>query len=139
MERGLTMAGKLVHFEIPAKDTSRAKKFYSSLFGWEFEAIPGPVEYHMLKGDTQPGGAIYPATQAGSDLPKIYFEADEIDQTIRKVRQLGGKAEEKQPVPSMGWFTECQDTEGNKFSLWQNDPTAAAQEREAQAETPVQA
>lgn len=132
------MPGKLVHFEIPAKDTGRAKKFYSSLFGWEFDAIPGPVEYHMLKGDTQPGGAIYPA-EAGSELPKIYFEADDIDKTIQRVRQLGGKSDEKQPVPTMGWFTECTDTEGNKFSLWQNDPTAAMPEREAEAETPVQA
>jgi len=24
----------------------------------------------------------------------------------------------------MGWFAKCTDTEGNRFGLWQNDPSA---------------
>ena len=36
------MAGKPVHFEVPAKDTSRAREFYSNLFGWQFESMEGP-------------------------------------------------------------------------------------------------
>ena len=28
------------------------------------------------------------------------------------------------PVPSMGWFAVCGDTEGNEFGLWQTDPNA---------------
>ena len=37
------MAGNIVHFEINAKDASRAKRFYSSLFGWKYKdsEIPG--------------------------------------------------------------------------------------------------
>jgi uncharacterized protein len=27
----------IVHFEIPADDVDRAKKFYSDLFGWKME------------------------------------------------------------------------------------------------------
>ncbi len=33
------MAGKLVHFEVPADDTSRALNFYNEMFGWSFQAI----------------------------------------------------------------------------------------------------
>jgi predicted enzyme related to lactoylglutathione lyase len=29
------------------------------------------------------------------------------------------------PVPSMGWFATCKDTEGNDFGLWQHDPSAS--------------
>jgi predicted enzyme related to lactoylglutathione lyase len=29
------------------------------------------------------------------------------------------------PVPSMGWFSTCRDTQGNEFGLWQSDPSAA--------------
>ena len=29
------------------------------------------------------------------------------------------------PVPAIGWFAICKDTEGNEFGLWQNDETAA--------------
>lgn len=28
---------KVVHFEIPVDDLDRAKKFYSSIFGWELQ------------------------------------------------------------------------------------------------------
>jgi predicted enzyme related to lactoylglutathione lyase len=38
------MAGKPVHFEVPAKDTSRAREFYSNLFGWKFDSMEGPTE-----------------------------------------------------------------------------------------------
>ena len=56
------MEGQLVHFELPAKDSGRAKKFWSSLFGWKYREYEGPVEYSMLDGN-EPGGAIYPAQQ----------------------------------------------------------------------------
>lgn len=29
------------------------------------------------------------------------------------------------PVPGMGWFATCKDTEGNDFGLWQTDASAA--------------
>jgi predicted enzyme related to lactoylglutathione lyase len=40
------------------------------------------------------------------------------------VKELGGEANDPGPVPGMGWFATCSDTEGNEFGLWQNDPTA---------------
>ena len=30
----------------------------------------------------------------------------------------------KTPVPNMGWFAVCTDSEDNGFALWQNDPNA---------------
>ena len=41
----------IVHFEIPADDIERAKKFYSNLFGWKIEGMPGMepgMEYLMI-------------------------------------------------------------------------------------------
>jgi len=35
----------IVHFEIPARDVEKLKKFYSKLFGWKIEKVPGPMEY----------------------------------------------------------------------------------------------
>ena len=37
----------IVHFEIPADDIDRAKKFYIDLFGWNIEKWPGS-EYLMI-------------------------------------------------------------------------------------------
>ena len=55
----------------------------------------------------------------------VYFDTEDIDASIAKVRELGGTADDKQPVPTHGWFAGCKDTEGNAFSLWQGDENAA--------------
>jgi uncharacterized protein len=117
------MPGKLVHFELPAQDTDRAKKFWSGVFGWDFgdSAMP-EMEYYMVRTGEDQGGAVYPAEKSGM---KVYFDTDDIDASIAKVRELGGTAEEKQPIPEIGWFTHCQDTEGNDFSLFQSDNSVA--------------
>ena len=60
-------------------------------------------------------------------------DTDDIEATIRNVRELGGKADEKQPIPAMGWFAGCTDTEGNNFSLYQNDPSVPMEMPEQEA------
>ncbi len=118
------MAGKLVHFEVLAKDADRATKFYSGVFGWEFtdSGMPG-IDYRMVKTGEDQGGAVF-APEDGKTELKVYFDTDEIDASIAKVREGGGEAEEKQSIPSIGWFAGCKDTEGNSFSLFQNDESA---------------
>ena len=39
--------------------------------------------------------------------------------------ELGGEAKDAMPVPGMGWFAICKDSEGNEFGLWQTDPDAS--------------
>jgi uncharacterized protein len=119
---------KIVHFEVPAGDTGRAKEFWGSLFGVEFQTYEGPVEYHMFQNDDQTGGGVYPR-QSGEQGLITYFAVDDIDAARAKVQELGGKAEEKDPVPGMGWYARAEDTEGNSFSLWQNDENAPAPEQ----------
>jgi uncharacterized protein len=119
------MAGRLVHFEIKTKDIDRGIGFWSGVFGWQFgdSVMPG-MEYRMTQTipDTQ-GGAIYPSDEAGGALT-IYFDTDDIDATIAKIRELGGSAEDKQPIPGVGWFTGAKDPDGNEFSLFQRDESA---------------
>ena len=115
------MAGNIVHFEINAKDANRAKRFYTSLFGWKYKdsEIPG-IEYYLIDG-ANPGGAINPTVAESG--PVVYFDTDDIDASIAKVRDLGGRSDDKQAIPGQGWFAACVDTEGNKFSLFHNDPS----------------
>ena len=53
-----------------------------------------------------------------------YFATDDIDASCAKVRELGGTAADKMPVPDHGWFAACDDSEGNAFHLWQQDSSA---------------
>ncbi|HWL32252.1 MAG TPA: VOC family protein [Gaiellaceae bacterium] len=119
------MAGQMVHLEIPAGDTAKAREFWGGLFGWEFQAYEGsPSEYHMTRFSETTGGAIMQAE--GSERgPRVYFDVDDINAGVSRVKELGGKAGDGMPVPGMGWFATCTDSEGNDFGLWQTDPSAS--------------
>ena len=118
------MAGNIVHFEINAKDANRAKRFYTSVFGWKYKdsEIPG-IEYYVIDG-VNPGGAINPMQHEPG--PVVYFDTDDIDASIATVRKAGGKADDKMAIQGQGWFAGCVDPDGNKFSLFQNDPSVTA-------------
>ncbi len=117
------MTGDPVHFEIAAQDTARAQKFYKDMFGWEFQAFGGPVEYNMTRLSDTAGAAVFPG-DAGAI--RVYFDVDDINAGAAKLREAGGEADDPQPVPSMGWFVTGKDTEGNAIGLWQTDPSAPA-------------
>ena len=117
------MAGQMVHVEFPAGDTAKAREFWSSLFGWQFEQVPGPTEYHMTRFTENTGGAIY-AADGDSRGGRVYFDVDDINTGSARVNELGGESGEPMAVPGMGWFATCKDTEGNDFGLWQTDPNA---------------
>jgi len=115
------MPGKLVHFEVRAQDGKRARSFWGGLFGWQFQdaGMPG-MEYQMVRTGEDQGGAVYQSDEPTGSLT-VYFDTDDIDASVAKARELGGQAEDKQPIPGVGWFARCVDTEGNEFSLFQSD------------------
>ena len=119
------MPGQIVHTEIPADDIERGREFWSSLFGWELQAYPGPFEYHMTRIGEQQGAAVT-NMEAGKRGMRSYFAVDDINAGSARVKELGGEANEPMPVPQRGWFSTCKDPHGNEFGLWQNDPSAPA-------------
>ena len=118
------MSGKLVHVEIDAADADRAQAFWSGVFGWEVGPPMSPeMDYRMFQTAEDQGGAIVASDEPGP--LRVYFATHDIDASLGKVRDLGGEGGEKVPVPGHGWFAACRDTEGNAFSLWQGDGSAA--------------
>ena len=110
------MAGKIVHFEIPADDTAKGLEFWGSLFGWKFESYPGPSEYHMTRFSDETGGAIT-NMEPGKRGLRVYFDVDDINAGVARVNELGGKAGEPMPVPGMGWFSTCTDPQGPRSAV----------------------
>ena len=117
------MSGKPVHIEIAAQDTGRAQDFYKGLLGWQFQSMEGPMEYHMVRFSEDTGGGLFPGDPGAI---RVYFDVDDINASAARVNELGGKADEPQPVPGMGWFATATDTEGNAIGLWQTDASAPA-------------
>jgi predicted enzyme related to lactoylglutathione lyase len=119
------MAGNIVHFEIPSKDTAKVKEFWGQLFGWTFDSWEGPDEYHVIRGP-EPGGGIYPSKGGESGL-SVYFGTDDVAATASRVEELGGSiVMPKTPIPTIGYFAICTDIEGNPFALFESDESAQA-------------
>ncbi len=119
------MPGQIVHMEIPADDTGKAREFWGSLFDWQFQEYPGPFEYHMTQIGDQQGLAIT-NMEEGKRGTRPYFLVDDINAGAARVKELGGGANDPMPVPNMGWFATCTDPHGNEFGLWQVDESAPA-------------
>jgi len=116
-------AGEVVHYEISATDVDRAKRFWEGVFGWSFgDSMSPEFDYRMARINDASGAALQPGEPGH---PHVYLDTADIDASIAKVRELGGSADEKQPVPTHGWFSACKDSEGNAFYLWQGDANAA--------------
>ena len=115
----------MVHFEVKAEDADRAAAFYSSVFGWQFgdSGMPG-IDYRMTRTGESQGGAVYPSDERDGHLT-VYFDTDDIDATLAKIHENGGQADEKQPIPGVGWFAHAKDSEGNAFSVFQSDESVS--------------
>lgn len=119
----------VVHFEVPADDVEKLRKFYSDLFGWKIEKTPGPMEYWVI--ETVPVDEkmtpVRPGVNGGlykKDRPELkpvnYISVESIDEYTKKTEALGGEIiESKQEIPSVGWIAVALDPEGNQFAMLQ--------------------
>jgi len=119
---------RVIHFEIPAADPEKLSAFYQKVFGWKFEKWPGPMEYWMVVTgkDGEPGingGMMKKPGGIASTTNTI--GVDSVDNAVAAVLKAGGKnIMPKTPIPTVGYFAYCEDTEGNMFGVMQADPNA---------------
>ena len=122
----------IVHFEIPADDAERSRKFYSDLFGWKMEKWPGMesgMDYWIINTTDNEGGKAVGGGMMKRQNPQQgitnFIDVTSVDEYSAKVQSLGGKiVAPKQAVPTMGYFAVCLDTENNTFGIWETNPNA---------------
>jgi predicted enzyme related to lactoylglutathione lyase len=126
------MSGRVVHFEIPADDLSRAQDFYRSVFGWNLQSVPDvDVDYTMVSTTptndqgmpSEPGSINGGMLQRGDPVtkPVITIDVDDIDKSLEIIGTLGGATvSPKHSVMDMGFAAYFTDSEGNLMGLWQN-------------------
>jgi hypothetical protein len=122
---------KVVHFEIPADDMARAKKFYQDAFGWQMHDVPDMDYVIALTTESTDGEMMRPKEPGAINggmmernenvkSPSLAIGVENIDEVIEKVKRMGGAmVMEKTEVPKMGFMAYFKDTEGNVMSLWQ--------------------
>lgn len=119
----------IVHFEIPAENLERLKKFYSDLFGWKFEKFPGPTEYWNVQTVhvNEEGMPMRPGVNGGmmkkdrpEHKPVNYISVESVDIYSNKAVQLGGQIiVPKMEIPGMGWWALVLDPDGNQIGLFE--------------------
>ncbi|HJV98317.1 MAG TPA: VOC family protein [Arthrobacter sp.] len=130
--------GAVVHFEIPADNEDRARKFYQSVFGWTFQVLP-EMEYSLAmttplneQGVPAEPGAINGGIFRRGDMlqaPVVTIDVDDIDAALEEISRTGGKTVRgRMEVPGSGWNAYFQDSEGNVIGLWQNARQSAPPE-----------
>jgi uncharacterized protein len=124
------MTGEVGHFEIPADNTERARKFYSTTFGWKMTTMEG-MDYTMVTtGATDDQGMPKEPGYIGGGIgkrggplehPVVTIVVEDVGAAVKKVEKNGGKIiRDKQAIPgNMGWTAYFKDTEGNVVGLYQ--------------------
>jgi len=117
---------KVVHFEIPARDLERAKKFYATVFGWKTlngQNKPYSVVYTAetnAQGEVQEAGAINGTLRERDKSvpsPVISIQVNSLDESMREIENAGGKIITTKSVVGDAICSYCRDTEGNVIGL----------------------
>lgn len=118
--------GSFCWMELGTSDSGAAKKFYSSLFGWESEDTPaGPgMTYTMLRLGGKDVGALYQLTeQYHKGVPPhwlCYVSVISADESAAKAKSLGATVTmEPFDVMDVGRMAMIQDPQGAMLALWQ--------------------
>ncbi len=119
------MAAPVVHFEIGCKNLEPTKKFYATVFGWEYMpqmpnmgmlANIGPFSQTPTPGI---GGHINSLGHEPHQYVTVYLQVDDITATLAHIGKAGGSTLiPKTEVPGMGHFAWFKDPEGNCLGLW---------------------
>jgi hypothetical protein len=124
---------KVIFFEIPVDNQTRAREFYGAVFGWKMNEIPemhytqvGTVAADRLgvrgipKEPRAINGGMVERRRELVQTPVIYVSVENIEQAVATIEKNGGKVvKPKTPVGNFGFAAYFEDTEGNVLGLWQ--------------------
>ena len=121
----------VVHFEMPAVDKERVKKFYEEVFGWKMTQLGSDMDNYLL-ATTSPvdeknmhinkgaiNGGFYEKGEYGT-VPHVVISVDNLTNHIEMVKKAGGEIQgEPMGIPGIGKFVMFKDTEGNRVGMLQ--------------------
>jgi len=114
------MANPLCHFELMSADPAKCRDFYGALFDWSFDdqTMPG---YTLVHTGQEPTGGVFPRpTKSLRPCMNVYFTVMDIDRTLSRVNELGGKIlVSKTTIPGTGEFAMFTDPEGIAVGIMQ--------------------
>ena len=129
----------VIHFEMPADDLARAKRFYETTFGWRCTQLGPEAGDFMLAFTTETddvtripknvgaiNGGFYKRTKPG-DHPKLTVLVKDLSEARRRIEQAGGEflggtqgPDKPDELPGVGVFASFKDPEGNLVTVYED-------------------
>ncbi len=112
------MPHAVVHFEIGGQNDGELAAFYSALFGWTTQPVPG-AGYTLIdtRGGTGINGGVERRTGPGGSLT-FYIQTDDLQAALDKINLLGGRT--IRPItelPGMATYALFEDLDGLVIGL----------------------
>jgi len=114
------MPNPFVHVELNTTDVDKAKAFYTKLFDWKLQDLPGEMPYTMIDVGKGTGGGMMKQLIPGASSAWLpYVQVDDIAASTEKARSLGAKVmKDVTEVMGMGWLSILVDPTGAMLGLW---------------------
>lgn len=127
----------VVHFEMPATDLKRVKKFYEDAFSWNMNQLGEEMGNYLLAGTVDidektqmpktpgaiNGGFWVPDENTPPQPPHVVVSVDNLEESIETVKNAGGEIlGEPMDIPGIGNYVSIKDTEGNIVGMLQPAP-----------------
>jgi len=117
-----TNHGRFVWYELLTSDVKGAIAFYSEVAGWTTQPWD-TGEYTMWVGSQGPLGGVTPLPDAAKQMGAgPYWQANvqvaNVDETVAKVKQLGGKVHVVEDVPGVGRIAVIADPHGAVIAVF---------------------
>ncbi len=119
--------GSATWYELYSSDAKQSRDFYAALLGASADAMPGGMEYYVLKqGDKQLAGIMQIDPSWGDFHPTwlIYFAVASADQTAAAITSHGGRLMSRIDDSPFGRLAAVADPSGALFKIIQ--PPAAS-------------
>jgi uncharacterized protein len=120
MLRAMTNTGALVWYELLTTDPKAAVAFYTEVVGWKTEAWK---DYTMFVGGQGPLGGVTQLPDAAKQMgaPPYWqgnIQVADVDATVAKVKELGGKILHVETVPEIGRLAVIADPQGAVIAVY---------------------
>ena len=122
--------GRVTHFELPTSDSTASRKFYESVFGWQFTKWDmGNMEYWLIKTG-EPGtpgidGGLGGAAN-GLNGTVNTVEVTDIDDALKKAEAHGAQVVmPKDVIPGVGLLAYVREPGGAVVGIFQNFPNSS--------------
>jgi uncharacterized protein len=120
--------GEVAWTELFSRDISRAKAFYSAVFGWTYDSfVMEGYEYIVAKTPDAAIAGISPVEVGPLNTTQAYWlstvEVDDVDAAVATAAELGAAiVQQPKDVPNIGRFAVMRDPNGAAIGLLQGAP-----------------